>query len=95
MKDLNFAIEEETSYSSHIESSITRMSDQGKIVLILGNLKCFPTTEYFDKLDWKHLFLVNGYDADNKICCVLDSNHQDGKNGLIYKPFHIPLQYME
>ncbi len=58
--------------------------DQGRFALVPGNLRFYPDSEYFDENDWKHLFLITGYDEEKQEFAVCDNTHEEDNDGSIY-----------
>lgn len=82
---LDFKIEIVEEVPDRIHRVIKKRTDEGYPALVPGNLRELPYSEYYRTGDWKHLFLISGYDEEKEIYTVIDSDHKKNDHLLEYK----------
>lgn len=81
--------------TSDLHKFIEEKINKDNAVLIPGNLYELYYSKYYKKRDWPHLFLINGYDKDNRLYYIFDSTQFYRENLSEYKEFVIEYDVME
>lgn len=68
----------------YLHSIVKKHIDAGRPSLIPGNLRELPYSEHYQINDWKHLFLVNGYNEEKRVYSVVDNKQHKNANVLRY-----------
>lgn len=92
---LNIEMIIEESDRAHLHQTIKKHIDQGRFALVPGNLKLYPEGEYYKEYDWKHLFLVNGYNEEEAVWYICDNTHEEGNDGSQYLQRTIDFELLE
>lgn len=75
----------------NIVEKIAEILQKEKCVLVPGNLKKLYYSEHYQQNDWKHLFLVTGYDQVSHLFHMLDNEQQSYMDeNIFYTRFVIP-----
>lgn len=75
---------------------IAEVLQKYKYVFVPGNLKMLYYSEYYQQSDWKHLFLITGYDHVSHLFHVLDNEQQSYTDeNIFYTKFVIPSSIMQ
>lgn len=94
-KKLGFEIMIEEAGSYNLHQIIRGHLDEGRAALVPGNLRELPYSDYYQTSDWKHLFLVNGYNEEKEVYSVIDSKHEKNVNVLRYEEFSFKYKLIE
>jgi hypothetical protein len=68
----------------HLIASVIDCLNEGNPVLVPGNLKMLYYSEHYMINDWRHLFLIKGYDDERKIFKIVDSTQQPPRDDIIH-----------
>ena len=69
---------------NHLIESVIDCLNEGNPVLVPGNLKKLYYSEHYMINDWRHLFLIKGYDDEGKIFKIVDSTQQPPRDDIIH-----------
>ena len=69
---------------NHLIESVIDCLNEGNPVLVPGNLKKLYYSEHYMINDWRHLFLIKGYDDERKIFKIVDSTQQPPRDDIIH-----------
>lgn len=76
----------------NLHKTIMEQIDEGKPVMLGGNLKYLFYSKYYMEQDYAHLFLIKGYDAEKQIYYILDDKQRTDEK---YDEFILPFQEIE
>ncbi|WP_171629064.1 BtrH N-terminal domain-containing protein [Paenibacillus plantarum] len=74
---------------------IKQLLSEGHPVMVPGNLHELNYSEHYQTNDWKHLFLINGYNEVKQAYSVIDSNHKKNITTLRYEEFTFSFPLIE
>lgn len=69
---------------SDMKNIIIDLLNKNKCVLVPGNLKGLYYSNHYKVNDWKHLFLISGYDEQKDLFIIYDNEHQYYEDDNIY-----------
>jgi hypothetical protein len=81
---LGYEVEDRQTAPDQLHELIAERIEQGRAVLVPGNLRELPWSDYFGRGDWKHVFLINGYDDSHRVYTVTDTDHKPSGEHLLY-----------
>ncbi|WP_147355717.1 hypothetical protein [Cohnella faecalis] len=68
------------SFDKNIDTLIREKIKLKQPVLVFGNMRELYYSNHYKKLDWIHLFLINGYDEERDIYSILDNTQKKNES---------------
>lgn len=81
--------------ATNIHLIIRQYIDDGYPALVPGNLRELSYSEHYQTSDWKHLFLVNGYNEEKKTYSVIDRRDEEKSDFLRYDEVSFSYELIE
>lgn len=81
--------------NDNLHDSIESKINDNSVILIPASLMELYYSKYYKKRNWPHLFLIKGYDRENKLYYTLDSTQFYKENLALYKDFVIQYDVLE
>lgn len=73
---LGFTLLSRTEEAGTLHQAVREHLDAGRYAMVPGNLRELSYSEYYQTGDWKHLFLINGYNDRSRTYSVIDTKHE-------------------
>lgn len=82
---LGYVMEHQKVQPDQLNDIVKKHIHSGHPALVPGNLRELPNSSYYGSGDWKHIFLIHGYDDERQLYTVTDTDHQPTGPVLHYK----------